>query len=162
MLNEEYTHNCAVSLLPMLEQTIQAAIMIQPTKGALDFPALSRIAFLPAILGRPSPWFRDMVVSIRRDRNDSAATQGLPMWLTVITFIQAQAFGASAAFADANVIDCFQQVHQIMSVRFTQAKRQRMPIRVNDQVAFQPFNPVFSRETDLIVCPFLDSITLAS
>jgi hypothetical protein len=37
-----------------------------------------------------------------------------------------------------------------------------MTIRINDQMAFQAFNPVFPRETDLIVRPLLDLITLAS
>jgi hypothetical protein len=49
-----------------------------------------------------------------------------------------------------------------MAVGFTESEVEGMTIGVNDQMAFQPFNPMFSGVPDFLVRPFFDFTTLAS
>jgi hypothetical protein len=87
---------------------------------------------------------RDMVFAIRGEGNNPTLTQGAAMRLTIVPLIQAQALGLPSAFADANAIDRLQQLDEVIAVGSTQSEVERMPIGVNDQVAFQPFNAVLS------------------
>ena len=101
-----------------------------------------------------------MIFAIRREGNNPTLTQGAAVRLTIVSFVQTQAF--RFAFADANAINRLQQFDQIITVSSTEREVERMAIGVDDQMAFQPINSVFSRVSDFFFCPFLDFTTLAS
>ena len=103
-----------------------------------------------------------MILTIRREGNNPAVAQGTAVQFAIVPFVQAQAFGFPFAFADANTIDCLQQLDQIISVSRTEREVERMAIGVDDQMAFQPLNSMFSRVADCFFCPFLDFTTLES
>ncbi len=84
------------------------------------------------------------------------------MGLAIVSFIQAQPFGSPPPLTNSDTVDRVQQLNHIIPVRFAKREALRMAVRINDQMAFQAFNPVFPGETDLIVRPLLDLITLAS
>ena len=103
-----------------------------------------------------------MIFAIRREGNNPTLTQGAAVRLTIVSFVQTQAVRFAFAFADANAINRLQQFDQIITVSSTEREVERMAIGVDDQMAFQPFNLVFSREPNFLVRPFLDFTTLAS
>ena len=84
------------------------------------------------------------------------------MRFAIVAFVQSQAFGFALTLANANALDHLQQLEEVIAVRFTQGEVQRMPLGINDQMTFQPFNFVFSGVPDFFVRPFLDFTTLAS
>jgi len=85
-----------------------------------------------------------MILAIRRERNNPALAQSAAMRFAIVPFVQAQAFRFPFAFADANAINRLQQLDQIIAVSRTQGKIERMAIGLDDQMAFQPVNPMFS------------------
>jgi len=103
-----------------------------------------------------------MVLAIGGDRNNAPLAQRPAVRFAIVAFVQPQAVGFTLALADANAINGLQQLDKVIAVRFTQREVQRMPIAINDQMPFQPFNPVFSGVPDFFVRPFLDLTTLAS
>ena len=104
MLDEEYAHKCAIGFLTLFEQAIHPTIIVQPAKRPFDFPTLATVAFFQSIFRRTAQRLRDMIIAIRRNWHDSALAQSLAMGFTIIAFIQAQAFGPSAATANPNTI----------------------------------------------------------
>jgi hypothetical protein len=82
--------------------------------------------------------------------------------LTIIAFVQPQALRFALTLADANAVARLQQFGDVIAVGFTQGEVEGMTIGVDDQMAFQPFNPVFSGVPDFRVRPFLDFTTLGS
>ena len=95
-----------------------------------------------------------MVLAIGRDGNNATLAQGPAMRFTIVAFVQPQAFGFALTLADANAIDRLQQFDHIIAVGFTQGEVEGMAIGVDDQMAFQPFNPVFSRVPTSFFAPF--------
>lgn len=103
-----------------------------------------------------------MVLTIGSDGNNATLAQGAAMRFAIVAFGQPQAFGVALTLADAKPITRLQQLDEVIAVGFTQGEVKGMTIGVNNQMAFEPFNPVFSRVPDLGVRPFLDFTTLAS
>ena len=128
----------------MFQHAVQAPAIVEPTERPFHFPALATIPPVMPILGGPAPRNRDMVLAIRREGDNPALAQGAAMRFTVVPFVQAQAFGFSFPFADANAINRLQQLDQIVTVRSTEREIERMTIGLNDQMSFQPVNSVFS------------------
>jgi len=107
-------------------------------------------------------WFGHTVLTIRGNRNDPAASERGPQRVTIVAFIEPQAFGAAATFPDFDAIDRFEHLHLVMAIGFTQSHIQRIAVGIDDQVAFKAANPVFSRVSDLVFGPLFDLMTLAS
>jgi hypothetical protein len=84
------------------------------------------------------------------------------MRIAIVAFVQPQAVGFALTLADADAINRLQQFAEVITVGFTEGEVERIPISVDNQMAFEPFNPVFSGVPDLGVQPFLDFTTLAS
>src|SRR5439155_422236 len=96
------------------------------------------------------------------DKGYDSEPQRPAVRFAIVAFVQAQAVGFALALADANAIDGLQQLDKVIAVGFTQGEVEWVAIGVDDPMAFQPFNPVFSGVPDLGVRPFLDLTTLAS
>ena len=103
-----------------------------------------------------------MVFAIRRERNNPTLAQGTTVSFAIVSFVQAQAFRFPFALADANAIDRLQQLDEVIAVGSTEREVERMAIGLDDQVAFQPVNSMFSRVADSFFCPLRDFTTLAS
>jgi len=86
----------------------------------------------------------------------------LPQGITIIPFIQAQSFRTAPPFADSDAINRFQDFDLIMPIRLAQSEVQRIPPRVDHQVALEAANTVLSGISDLVFRPLFDLITLAS
>jgi hypothetical protein len=162
VFKEKDSHEGPVSFLAMFQHAVQPSMDVEPTERPLHLPPLAAIAPLMDIFRRAPARNSDMVLAIGDDGNNAPLAQGPAVRFAVVAFVQPQAFGFTLALADANTINGLQQLDEVIAVRFTQREVQRMPIAINDQVPFQPFNPVFSRVPDFLVCPFLDFTTLAS
>lgn len=135
---------------------------VKPTERPLHFPPLTAVAPVVDIFRRATTRNGDMILAIRGDRNNAALAQGTAVRLAIVTFVQPQAFGFALPLADADAINRLQQLDEVITVGFTEGEVERMPLGVDDQMAFEPFNPVFSGVPDLGVQPFLDFTTLAS
>mgnify|MGYP003393656686 CR=1 FL=1 len=146
----------------MFQHTVQAPMDVEPTERPFHFPPLATIAPVVTIFGWTPARNGDMVLTIGGDGNNAALPQGPAVRFAIVAFVQAQAFGFALPLADANAIDRLQQLDEVITVGFTQGEVQRMPIGLNDQMAFQPFNSVFSGVADFLIRPFLDLTTLAS
>jgi hypothetical protein len=162
VLQEKDSHECPISFLPMFQHTVQAPPIVEPTEGPFHFPPLPAIPPVMPIFGGTATWNSDMVLTIGREGNNPALTQGAAVRLTIVAFVQTQALGFPFALANANAINRLQQFDEIIAVGGTEGEVKRMAIGVDDQMAFQPFNSVFSRVADLFICPFFDFTTLAS
>jgi hypothetical protein len=101
-----------------------------------------------------------MIFAIRREGNNPTLTPGAAVRLTIVSFVQTQA--VRFAFADANALNRLQPFDQIIPVGSTEREVERMAIGVDDQMAFQPVNSVFSRVSAFFFCPFLDFTPRAS
>lgn len=82
--------------------------------------------------------------------------------LAIVAFVQPRAFGVALTFAAAEALNRLQQFDEVMTVGFPEGEVERMPVGVDNQMAFKPFHPVFAGVPDLRVQPFLDLTTLAS
>ena len=146
----------------MFQHAVQPPRDVEPTERPLHFPPLAAITPVVAIFGRTPARNGDMVLTIGGDGNNASLAQGAAMRFAIVAFVQPQAFRFALTLADAHAVDRLQQFGDVIAVGFTQGEMEGMAIGVDDQMAFQPFNPVFSRVPDLGVRPFLDFTTLAS
>jgi hypothetical protein len=162
VFNEKDSHEGARGFLAMFQHTVQSPMDVEPTGGPFHFPPLAAITPVVAILGRTPTRNGNMVLTIGDDGNDAALTQGSEVRFAIVAFVQTQAFRFVLTLADANAIDRLQQLEEIITVRLTQGEVQRMPIGINDQMTFPPFNPGLFRVADFLIRPFLDLTTLAS
>jgi hypothetical protein len=162
MFEEQDSHKGAIGFLPMFQHAVQASMVVEPTKRPFHLPPLATISLLMDILGWATPGNGDMILTIRHDGHNASLTQGAAVRLALVAFVQAQAVGFALALADANAVNRLQQFGDILAIGFTESEVERLAIGVNDQMAFQPFKPVFSRVPDFLVSPFFDFTTLAS
>jgi hypothetical protein len=162
VLDEKDSHERPICLLPVLQHTIQTALIVEPTERPFDFPPLAAIPPVMKLFRGPTPWNRDMVFAIGREGNNPAVTQGATVGFTIVSLVQPQAFGFPFALADANAINRLHQLDQIITVGSTKSEGERRAIGIDHQMAFQPVHAVFSRVADFFFCPFLDFTTLAS
>lgn len=114
------------------------------------------------IFGRTAFRFGDMILAIRDNRHDAALAQFTAMRLAVVALVQTQSFRSPPTLANVNTVNGRQQLGDVIAICFAQSEVQWMTIGINHQVSLQAFDPVFSRVSDLVVCPLLDLITLAS
>jgi len=162
VLDEKDSHKSPIRFLPMFQHPVPTPAIVEPTERPFHFPALATIPPVMPIFGRTATRNRNLIFAIRREGNNPTLTQGAAVRLTIVSFVQTQAVRFAFAFADANAINRLQQFDQIITVSSTEREVERMAIGVDDQMAFQPINSVFSRVSDFFFCPFLDFTTLAS
>jgi hypothetical protein len=162
MLEEKDSHEGAIRFLAMFQHTVQPPMVVKPTERPFHLPPLAAIAPVMNIFRGAAPRNEDMVLAIGGDGNNAPLAQGPAVRFTIVALVQPQAFGFALALADANPINRLQQFGDIIAVGFTQGEVEGMAMGVDDQMAFQPFNPVFSGVPDFLVRPFLDFTTLAS
>jgi hypothetical protein len=136
VLQEKDSHERPIRFLSMFQHAVQAPPIIEPAECPFHLPALAAIPPVMQIFRRTTTGNRDMVLAIGRERNNSSLAQGAAVWFTIVPLIQAQAFGFSFAFADANAINRLQQLDEIISVGGTESEVERMAIGVDDQMAF--------------------------
>lgn len=103
-----------------------------------------------------------MIFAVRRNRNNATGAKSATREVAVITFVQPQALGFAFALADTEAIQGCQDGALIMPVSFRDGEVERMPMRLDEEVAFEPANVVFPRVADLRGGPFFDLMTLAS
>jgi hypothetical protein len=162
MLKEKDSHEGPIRFLAMFQHAVQAPMDVKPTERPFHLPPLAAVAAVVDIFRRAAARNEDMILAIRGDGNNASLAQGAAVRFTVVAFVQPQAFGFALTLADADALNRLQQLDEVIAVGFTQGEVKGMPIGVNDQMAFEPFNLVFSGEPDLFVRPFLDFTTLAS
>lgn len=130
-------HQRSVGFLAALQEPIQPTIVVDPSKRAFHFPALAAIAFLLPVLGRAPLGNADMVLAIRNDRNDPPLAQGTAQGVTVIAFVQAQAFGTPHTLPHANAIHGCQNIDLVIPMSAAQTEVQRMPMGLDDHMPFE-------------------------
>lgn len=162
MLEEKDSHKGTIRFLAMFQHAVQPPTVVEPTERPFHLPPLAAIAPVMDIFRRAATRNGDMVLTIGGEGNNATLAQGAAMRFAIVAFVQPQAFGFALTLADANPSNRLQQLDEVIAVRFTQGEVEGMTIGVNDQRAFEPCNPVFSRVPDLGVRPFLDFTTLAS
>lgn len=81
---------------------------------------------------------------------------------TVIAFVQPQPFRFPFAFPDAQAVEGGQDGALVVPIGFSDGEVKRMPMRLDEKVAFEPANAVFAGVADLRRGPFFDLMTLAS
>jgi len=162
MLEEKDSHEGPIRFLAMFQHAVQPPMIVKPTERPFHLPPLTAIAPVMNIFRGAAARNGDMVLTIGGDGNNATLAQGTAMRFAIVAFVQPQAVGFALALADANAGDRLQQFGDIIAVGFTQGEVEGMAIGVDDQMAFQPFNPVFSGVPDFLVRPFLDFTTLAS
>ena len=162
MFEEKDSHEGPIGFLATFQHAVQSPMDVEPTERPFHLPSLAAIAPMMGIFRRAAARNGDMVLAIGGDGNNAPLAQRPAVRFAIVAFVQAQAFGFALALADANAIDGLQQLDKVIAVGFTQGEVEWVAIGVDDPMAFQPFNPVFSGVPDLGVRPFLDLTTLAS
>src|SRR5215475_4303017 len=162
MLEEKDSHEGPIRFLAMFQHAVQSPMDVKPTERPFHFPPLAAVAPVVDIFRRTTTRNGDMILAIRGDGNNAALAQGTAVRLGIVAFVQPQALGFALTLADADAINRLQQFDEVITVGFTEGEVERMPISIDNQMAFEPFNPVFSGVPDLGVQPFLDFTTLAS
>ena len=162
MLEEKDSHEGPIRFLAMFQHAVQPPMDVEPAKRPFHLPPLAAVAPVVDIFRRTTTRNGDMILAIRGDGNNAALAQGTAVRLTIVAFVQPQAFRFALALADADAINGLQQLDEVIAVGFAQGEVEGMPMGIDDQMAFEPFNLVFSRVPDLGVQPFLDFTTLAS
>lgn len=114
------------------------------------------------IFRRPPQRNGDVILAVRSNWNNPARSEGLAQRFTVISFVQPQAFGFTFALAETKAIEGCQDGPLVVPVGFSDSEVERMPMRLNEEVAFEAANAVFAGVTDLRRGPFFDLMTLAS
>ena len=162
MLKEKDSHEGTIRFLAMFQHAVQPPMDVEPAERPFHLPPLAAIAPVMNVFRGAAARNGDMVLTIRGEGNNAPLAQGPAVRFAIIAFVQPQAFRFARTLADANAVDRFQQFGDVIAVGFTQGEVEGMAMGVDDQMAFQPFNPVFSGVPDFLVRPFLDFTTLAS
>ena len=144
MLEEKDSHEGPIRFLAMFQHAVESPMIVEPTERPFHFPPLAAIAPVMDICRRAATRNGDMVLAIGGNGNNAALPQGAAMGFAIVAFVQPQAFGFALPLADANAVDRLQQFEDVIAVGFTQGEVEEMAIGVDDQMAFEPFNPVFS------------------
>lgn len=103
-----------------------------------------------------------MIFAIWSNGNNTTGAKGSAQGFAIIAFIQAEALGFAFALADTEAIKGCQPGALIRPVGFRDGEVERMPMRLDEEVTFEPANAVFTGVADLRGGPFFDLITLAS
>ena len=103
-----------------------------------------------------------MIFSVRSNRNNATGAEGTAQRFAIIAFVQPQSLGFAFALADAEAIEGYQDGPLVMPVCFRDGEVEWMPMRLDEEVAFEAANAVFAGVADLRGGPFFDLITLAS
>jgi hypothetical protein len=136
VLEEKDSHEGPIRFLTMFQHAIQSPTVVEPTERPFHLPPLAAITPVMDIFRRAAARNGDMVRAIGSDWNNTPLAQGPAMRFAIVAFVQPQAFGFALPLADANAINCLQQLDEVIAVRFTQGEVKGVPIGVDDQVAF--------------------------
>jgi hypothetical protein len=162
MFKEKDSDKSTIRFLSAFEKAVQAPEAIEPRKGTFHFPALTAVPFVFAFVSGLHSGLKLALLPIRGQRNDAALTQGLAQGIAIVAFIKAEAGGAATPFANFDAIDGLKDLNLVMTIGFTQRAVQGIAVGIDDQVAFEARNPVFSGVSYLAFRPLFDLITLAS
>lgn len=103
-----------------------------------------------------------MIFPVRSNGNNTTGAQSTAQRFAVIAFVQPQSPGFTFAIAETEAIEGSQDGALVVPIGFSDGEVQRMPMRFDEEVAFEPANVVFAGVADLRGGPFFDLITLAS
>lgn len=103
-----------------------------------------------------------MIFPVRSNRDNATSAQRTAQRFAVIAFVHPQALGFPFALADADALEGGQEGALVMPIGFGDGEVERMPMRLDEEVAFEPAQAVFAGVADLRRSPFFDLITLAS
>jgi hypothetical protein len=103
-----------------------------------------------------------MIFAVRSNRDNASSPEVAPQRFAVIPFVQAQALGLTFALPDSDTLKCGKDSALIMPIGFAESEVERMPMRFDYEVPFEPENAVFAGVADLGRRPFFDLMTLAS
>src|SRR5262245_64980107 len=106
------------------------------------------------IFGRTAQWNGNVIFSIRRNGNNPASAQSTAQRFAVIAFIQPQSLGFPFALTDTDAIEGGQDGALVVPIGFGQGEVEWMPMRLDEEVAFEPANAVFAGVADLRGSPF--------
>lgn len=144
MFDKVDSHKSAVRFLIFFEKTIQTIAVVKPSKASFNFPALPTVTLLVLIFRWTPLWNCHVIFTVLGIRHDSTFTQLLSEWFTIVTFVESQAFRSANPFTDFDTVDRFKDFALVMPVSLAQSKVERIAVGVNDQVAFEAVNTVFS------------------
>lgn len=103
-----------------------------------------------------------MIFPVWSNRNNVTGAKRTAQRFTVIAFVQPQSFRFPFAVPDAEAVEGGQDGPLVMPIGFRDSEVERMPMRLDEQVAFEPAQTVFAGVADLGRGPFFDLMTLAS
>ena len=145
----------------MFQHAVQPPMEVEPAERPFHLPPLAAIAPVMNVLRGAAARNGDRVLTIRGEGNNAPLAQGPAVRFAIIAFVQPQAVRFALTLADANTVDRLQQCGAGVAGGFPQGEVEGVTIGVDDQMAFQPFNPVFSGVSDFLVRPFLAFTTRA-
>ena len=111
-------------------------IVVDPGKGALDFPALPTVTTMATVLRWTALGLGHAILAIRDNRDDLPPTQLSSERVAIIAFVQPKSFRAAATLANPNAINRLQDVDLIIPMRATQREVQRMTVCIRYDMAF--------------------------
>ena len=85
-----------------------------------------------------------MITAIWSNWDYPSLAQLLPEWFAIIAFIESQALWSAATFADFDAVYRFKDLALVVPVGFAQSKVEWIAVGVNDHVAFEALQTVFS------------------
>jgi hypothetical protein len=138
------SHKSAISFLTFFKETIQTITVVKPSKASFDFPALPTVTLLVLILWRSPFWNRHVIFTILGIRYDLTFPQFSSEWFAIVAFVESQAFRSAATFADFDAIYRFKDLALVVPVGFAQSKVEWIAVGVNDHMAFEALQTVFS------------------
>jgi hypothetical protein len=144
VLEEKDSHEGTRRFLAMFQHGGEPPMIVEPTARPFHLPPLAAIAPVMDIFRRAATRNGDMVLAIGGAGHNATLAQGAALGFAIVAFVQPQAFGFALPLADAKAVDRLQQFAEVLAVGFPQGEVEGMAIGVDDQMAFAPFNPVFS------------------
>ena len=144
MSDEIDSHKGAIRFLTLFKKTIQAIAIVKPSEVSLDFPTLPTVTFLALIFRRSPFGNRHPVLTILGIRYYSTFPEFSPELVAIVAFIETHALRTTNSLTDLDAIYRFNDLALVMPVGFAQSKVERIAVGVNDQVAFEAVQTVFS------------------
>lgn len=88
--------------------------------------------------------YGSVIGAIRDIRDDASFSEFSPMRFVVVSFVESQPFRSTFPLPNPDTVNSFDKMPLIIMIGAADMKIQRIAVGINDEMAFQPFNPVFS------------------
>lgn len=85
-----------------------------------------------------------MIFTILGIRYDPPFPQFSSEWFAIVAFVESQTFRSAATFADFDAVYRFKDLALVVPVGFAQSKVEWITVGVNDHMAFEALQTVFS------------------